>query len=400
MSLLASKIFIIFLLLNFGAGTQAADIYDILTKDGHQQRREGTQYVVGLYRERPKHALTKDVNILPMKNKFGAEFTCMVPRSENIDQNNGEIWQTEAQSETGRVGTATTVEQVDTEEEGVLEWPTVYKPVVKDKLSWFLQNYDGPCLKWDGGFWKTLVCFNPVPHIIQQHDKTTFDLGKLNGVFDPKNSEHRRIKPVAEASSTSKEPFLQLVFTGGTDGRVSLVNILCTRINDRVRKLVEPIELVYVLELSSKAACNYDDNSPAQEIDKGESEVLDAASGSADEILADTFSKIASKGLDNKPCVYYKPGWFTFEICWQKHVQQYHLEHELVHDKPNTMIQKVSQKFNLGFWDGQPLNLVKGSTPEKSIAKAVYIGGTECDLTGKPRKTTVHFKCNKHSKGT
>merc|ERR1719357_1298067 len=60
----------------------------------------------------------------------------------------------------------------------------------------------------------------------------------------------------------------------------------------------------------------------------------------------------------------------------------------------------VTQLFSLGYWDGQPLVMVEGSTADKSYAKAVYIDGTECDLTGKPRMSSVHYKCNKDIEGT
>jgi len=182
---------------------------------------------------------------------------------------------------------------------------------VLDKLTWFLQNYEGSCLKYDGGFWKTKVCFQPVPHIIQWHDKTTFDLGKLSGVFDPENPEHRRLKLVARLRKKTKKPFLQLAFTGGTDGRISLVNIGCARIYDRVKKLAEPIQLIYVFDLSTKLACTYEDNflrKKKHQQQLAEPRVSEGPVDSVEEILDETFSKLTTKGSDKKSCLYYTPG--------------------------------------------------------------------------------------------
>jgi len=402
---LSAKVLAIFLLFKFRASTQVADIYDILTKDGIQQKREGNQYVVGLYKELPAHALTKNVNIVSMRNKFGTQFTCMVPAQVASDQED-EHSRTEAPSEIEQDSEASTLEQEEIEEEPkeeVVEWQPIEEPVVLDKLTWFLRNYEGPCLKYAGDFWTTKVCFDPIPHIIQQHDTTTFDLGKLNGVFDPENLEHQKLKPLAEVMRRKKQPFLQLAFTGGTDGRISLVNIGCAHIHDRVKKLSEPIELVYVFELSTKLACNYGETSRTQNQahtnqEQPKSEVSRAVKGSVEEILEKTFSKLVTTGSGKKPCLYYQPGWFTFEICHQKHIQQYRLEHEIVHNKPNTMIPRITQQYNLGIWDEQPITIVKGSTSDKSYAKAVYIDGTVCDLTGEPRKSTIHFRCNQDVK--
>jgi len=394
MRLLSSNTFLILLLFKFRAGTQVADIYDILTKDGIQQKREGSQYVVGLYKELPKHAVTKGANILSMKNKYGSEFTCMIPRPGGGNN--------EEETEIEEVETVESLETDANLEEAVEEQQLVEEPIVLDKLTWLLRNYEGSCLKHDGKYWKTKVCFQPRPHIIQQHDQTTFDLGKLDGVFDSENFDHRKLKHVAAMGNKKQPPFLQLVFLDGTDGRISLVNIRCAHIYDRVKKMSEPLELVYVFDLSIKLVCDYDETwnkeTPEQQLTEGE--VSMTVEGSVEEILEETFSQLSPNGIDKKSCLFYQPGWFTFEICYQKHIQQYHIQHERTKGMPNVITQKVTQRFSLGDWDGQSLAMVKGSTPDKSYAKAVYVDGTECDLTGKPRMSTVHYKCNKDIKDT
>lgn len=390
-------IFLILLLLNFKAGTQVSDIYDILTNDGLQQKREGSQYVVGLYKKLPEHAVKKGANIHSMKNRYGSEFTCIVPRPGAENE-----WEEEMEE----VETSTTVEEVEAivePEEEPLEQQMIEEPVVLDKISWFLQNFEGSCLNHDGGYWKTQVCFQPdIPHIFQQHGMTIFDLGKFHGVFDEGNPEYRRLKHVATMGKQKRPPFLQLAFLGGTDGRISLVNIRCAHIYDRVKTMSEPIRLVYLFELSIKLVCNYKENSHSEEISGQQlpEEVSKPLEGSVEEILDETFSELTRNRLDKKSCLYYRPGWFTFEICYQKRIQQYHLQEEQTKDKPPRVKQRITQLFNLGTWDGQSLTIMKGSTPDKSYAKALYIDGTNCDLTGKPRTSTVHYKCNRDIKDT
>jgi len=378
-----------------------ADIYDILTRDEIQQQREGDQYVVGIYKEVPNHAASKDAKVISMKNKYGSEFTCLVPRPDADKEEQS----AEAESKSQGVEIAA-VEDVEVYEEpdwDLVGQESVEEPVVLDKLTWFLQNYEGSCLKYDAGFWQTKVCFQPVPHIIQWHDKTTFDLGKLSGVFDPENPEHRRLKPVVRLRKKTKKPFLQLAFTGGTDGRISLVNIGCARIYDRVKKLAEPIELVYVFDLSTKLACTYEDDSLKIKKQNQKLEqpiVSDESTDSVEEILHETFSKLKTKGSNKKSCLHYTPGWFTFEICYQKHILQYHKERSRVKNEPRKVKEKVTQQYSLGDWDGHPLKIITGSTPQNTYAEAVFVEGTECDLTGKPRRSTVRFKCNKDIRST
>jgi len=398
---LSLKLYLIPLLFHFQVSTQVSDIYDILTRDENQQKREGDQYVIGIYKEVPDHAVSKESKVISMKNKYGSEFTCLVPRPEaDKDELSTE---SESKSEGVESAAVEEVEVIEESAEDLVAQESVEEPAVLEKLAWFLQNYEGSCLKYDAGFWKTKVCFQPVPHIIQWHDETTFDLGKLSGVFDPENPEHRRLKSVARPRKKTKKPFLQLAFTGGTDGRISLVNIGCAHIYDRVKKLAEPIQLVYVFDLSTKLACNWENDSQRikkQKQNLTQSLVSDESTGSVEEILDETFSTLKAKGSNKKSCLYYRPGWFTFEICYQKHILQYHMERSRAKNEPMKVKQKVTQQFSLGDWDGHPLNIIKGSTPENTYAEAVFVEGTECDLTGKLRRSTVRFKCNKDIKST
>lgn len=324
----------------------------------------------------------------------------MIPNSRDDSEEEEEETETE---EVGiayeRMETDASLEEAASPEEALEEQQIVEEPVVLDKLTWLLRNYEGSCLQHDGGYWKTKVCFEPIPHIIQQHNQITFNLGSLDGVYDSEKFDHRKLKHVAAIGSKKRPPFLQLAFLDGSDGRKSLVNIRCAHIYDRVKKMSEPIELVYLFDLSIKSVCDYDAYLMREtpELQRPDPEVSSTAEGSVEQILEETFSLLPPNG-DKKSCLYYQPGWFTFEICYQKQIQQYHVQ--LQRAKGKALTQIVTQQFSLGHWDGQPLVMVEGSTPDKSYAKAIYIDGTECDLTGKPRMSTVHYKCNKDIKDT
>jgi len=71
---------IVFLLL-VTTGQQVADIYDILKGDNGVKPRSsnGEQYVIGIYKDKPDHAIAEGTRIVSMKNSFGTEFTCQVP---------------------------------------------------------------------------------------------------------------------------------------------------------------------------------------------------------------------------------------------------------------------------------------------------------------------------------
>jgi len=87
-----------------------------------------------------------------------------------------------------------------------------------------------------------------------------------------------------------------LAFIGGSDNRKSIVIISCAQIYDRVKKLREPIELIYVIEIATKLAC-----SPITHAETSKEEIT-----SVSQIIESSFNKMKHHTL--KPCIYFKPG--------------------------------------------------------------------------------------------
>ena len=84
-------------------------------------------------------------------------------------------------------------------------------------------------------------------------------------------------------------------------------------------------------------------------------------------------------------CVYKAEGWWTYEVCYGSHVRQFHAD-------PKT--QQVLAEFFLGRESPSSSSSSSPSPPLGGRYSEEYVGGTVCDLTGKPRKTTVFFACS------
>eukprot|EP01018_Ginkgo_biloba_P038340 Gb_21349 [translate_table: standard] len=98
-------------------------------------------------------------------------------------------------------------------------------------------------------------------------------------------------------------------------------------------------------------------------------------------------------------CLLRHEGWWSYEFCYKRKVQQAHLE-----DK------KVMQEFVLGIYDEEATAALHRNSPDVSIQKDprsktaaqryhahLYTNGTICDLTNEPRETEVRFMCSESS---
>jgi len=94
--------------------------------------------------------------------------------------------------------------------------------------------------------------------------------------------------------------------------------------------------------------------------------------------------------LQGKHCLYGGTGWWKFEFCYGKSVEQFHIER----DGAKTSI-------NLGFFDKKkhldwikehPHKRPKPVDQRKQLSH-FYSGGSICDKTGQPRQTEVKLKC-------
>eukprot|EP00271_Cylindrocystis_brebissonii_P013173 TRINITY_DN32793_c0_g1_i1.p1 TRINITY_DN32793_c0_g1~~TRINITY_DN32793_c0_g1_i1.p1 ORF type:complete len:391 (-),score=89.62 TRINITY_DN32793_c0_g1_i1:756-1928(-) len=97
------------------------------------------------------------------------------------------------------------------------------------------------------------------------------------------------------------------------------------------------------------------------------------------------------------PCFYRVEGWWTYELCFKKHLRQYHSEKD-----------QVVAEFYLGLYDkeaseelyerhGGEAFLQKDPSTDTAAQRYhahVYANGTECDLTGQLRQTEVRYICS------
>lgn len=88
-------------------------------------------------------------------------------------------------------------------------------------------------------------------------------------------------------------------------------------------------------------------------------------------------------------CVQKLSGWFTYDVCWEQSVRQYHMEGTVLKDE-----------YYLG--KGPTFKLEKGATADVTFrvhhthgpyVAATFLNGTLCDLTGKDRVSEVRLFC-------
>eukprot|EP00697_Spironema_sp_BW2_P000245 gnl/Spiro4/10329_TR5512_c0_g1_i1.p1 gnl/Spiro4/10329_TR5512_c0_g1~~gnl/Spiro4/10329_TR5512_c0_g1_i1.p1 ORF type:complete len:339 (+),score=40.73 gnl/Spiro4/10329_TR5512_c0_g1_i1:93-1019(+) len=97
-------------------------------------------------------------------------------------------------------------------------------------------------------------------------------------------------------------------------------------------------------------------------------------------------------------CFHRHEGWWTYELCYQKSVRQFHAEGTFPHpSNPKQKMHKIVVEYTLGLYDPVLTAAARGippteGQPQESIQH--FSGGTECDITGKQRSLEVHFKCN------
>jgi len=85
--------------------------------------------------------------------------------------------------------------------------------------------------------------------------------------------------------------------------------------------------------------------------------------------------------LEDGPCLYKTKDWWTYEICYNRAVKQYHMEN----DKP------VGAVLVLGVHSP---GLDSWAETNKTYQPQWYTNGSKCDLTGRPRQTELRFVCN------
>eukprot|EP00092_Neocalanus_flemingeri_P041159 GFUD01044817.1.p1 GENE.GFUD01044817.1~~GFUD01044817.1.p1 ORF type:complete len:956 (+),score=375.88 GFUD01044817.1:80-2947(+) len=85
--------------------------------------------------------------------------------------------------------------------------------------------------------------------------------------------------------------------------------------------------------------------------------------------------------LEQGPCMYKTKDWWTYEICYNRAVKQYHVEN----DQPVGLVLVLGvHSPGLDSW-GQS---------NKTYQPQWYTNGSSCDLTGRPRQSELRFVCN------
>eukprot|EP00752_Nemacystus_decipiens_P011291 g10034.t1 len=95
-----------------------------------------------------------------------------------------------------------------------------------------------------------------------------------------------------------------------------------------------------------------------------------------------------------------KDSWWSYKLCLSTGISQYH--EDLFQKNDGSLVAKVTDTFSLGTWDkstvtGEGEDLIHpsehGTQGEGGTIVLEFTGGTECDLTGVLRSSTVHLKC-------
>ncbi|KAJ8934589.1 hypothetical protein NQ314_013265 [Rhamnusium bicolor] len=94
--------------------------------------------------------------------------------------------------------------------------------------------------------------------------------------------------------------------------------------------------------------------------------------------------------LLGKHCLNGGTGWWKFEFCYGKSVEQYHFEKD--GRKVSISLGLFDKQTHLNWIKEHPHKRPKPLSQRKQLSH-FYAGGTVCDKTGKPRQTEVKLKC-------
>ncbi|XP_013930573.1 PREDICTED: protein OS-9, partial [Thamnophis sirtalis] len=98
------------------------------------------------------------------------------------------------------------------------------------------------------------------------------------------------------------------------------------------------------------------------------------------------------KPMEAAPCLIKTKDWWTYEFCYGKHIQQYHIEESEV--KGDILYLGYYQSaFD---WDNETAKASK-QHKLKRYHSQTYVNGSKCNLNGKPREAEVRFLCEEGS---
>ncbi|XP_012407001.1 protein OS-9 isoform X10 [Sarcophilus harrisii] len=96
--------------------------------------------------------------------------------------------------------------------------------------------------------------------------------------------------------------------------------------------------------------------------------------------------------MRDAPCLVKTKDWWTYEFCYGRHIQQYHMEDSEI--KGSVLYLGYYQSsFN---WDDETAKASKQHRLKRYHSQN-YGNGSKCDLNGRPRETEVRFLCDEGS---
>ena len=249
------------------------------------------------------------------------------------------------------------------------------------------------------------------------------------------NYPYLYLKDIYDSSlfEDTEKYFAHLLYIGGDGNRESLVSIQCSTTaasaklaKDGIIKIAEPKVHHYHFEFIYNAVCDYRTwlqreygiyvdglNALAKPFVPS---AIDESATSSEQLLydrnidpnSDDVSLLLSPLLDlaqNNKCLLLKQGWWTVEFCYGKFIRQIHLEPKKQKNKEGQIVNSVSewdikQEHVIGRWPTTQV-IAKDSfvihknedDPKRTYASIVYDDGDECDLSRKPRKSEIQFRC-------
>ncbi|XP_059727793.1 protein OS-9 isoform X2 [Haemorhous mexicanus] len=92
--------------------------------------------------------------------------------------------------------------------------------------------------------------------------------------------------------------------------------------------------------------------------------------------------------MGTAPCLLKTKDWWTYEFCYGRHIQQYHLEESEI--KGDVLVLGYYQSaFD---WDDETAKASKQHQLRRYHSQS-YVNGSRCDLTGRAREAEVRFLC-------
>ncbi|NXQ53980.1 OS9 protein, partial [Anthoscopus minutus] len=92
--------------------------------------------------------------------------------------------------------------------------------------------------------------------------------------------------------------------------------------------------------------------------------------------------------MGTAPCLLKTKDWWTYEFCYGRHIQQYHLEESEI--KGDILVLGYYQSaFD---WDDETAKASKQHQLRRYHSQS-YVNGSRCDLTGRAREAEVRFLC-------